>query len=152
MPLGGPRRHVETVYGGRQVFGAVTRAETDITALIQRTLETVGRTDTTQVTAFTDGCPGLRAVLANAGVTKPPILDWFHIARLHHTKLAAANLPTGSPDRMAATAMIAAEVERLYWRIWNGNGKSAQGFIKQKGNSANISVTGPQAASSIDST
>jgi hypothetical protein len=42
------------------------RAETDITALIQRTLETVGGTDTTQVTAFTDRCPGLRAVLANA--------------------------------------------------------------------------------------
>ncbi len=37
-------------------------------------------TDTTEVTAFTDGCAGLRTVLANAGVTKPPILDWFHIA------------------------------------------------------------------------
>src|SRR5271166_7161796 len=67
--------NVETVDGGRQVFGAVTRAETDITALIQGTLETVGRTDTTEVTAFTDGCPGLRTVLATAGVTKPPILD-----------------------------------------------------------------------------
>jgi hypothetical protein len=32
----------------------------------------VGRTDTTEVTAFTDGCPGLRTVLTNAGVTKPP--------------------------------------------------------------------------------
>ncbi len=69
--------NVETVDGGRQVFGAVTKAETDITTLIQRTLETVGWTDTTEVTAFTDGCPGLRAVLANVGVTKPPILDWF---------------------------------------------------------------------------
>jgi hypothetical protein len=59
--------NVETVDGGRQVFGAVTRAETDITVLIQRTLKTVGRTDTTEVTAFTDGCPGLRAVLADAG-------------------------------------------------------------------------------------
>jgi transposase len=67
--------NVETVDGGRQVFGAVARAETDITALIQRTLETVGRTDTTKVTAFTDGCPSLRTVLVNAGVTKPPILD-----------------------------------------------------------------------------
>ena len=97
--------NVETVDGGRQVFGAVTRAETDITALIQRTLETVGRTDTTEVTAFTDGCPGLRTVLANAGVTKPPILDWFHIAmRLQHTKLAAANLSTDDPDRVTAKA------------------------------------------------
>jgi hypothetical protein len=50
--------NVETVDGRRQLFGAVAKAETDITALIQQTLETVGRTDTTEVTAFTDGCPG----------------------------------------------------------------------------------------------
>jgi hypothetical protein len=82
----------------RQVFGAVTRAETDITSLIQRTLKTVGRTDTTEVTAFTDGGADLRTVPTNAGVTKPPILDWFHIAmRLQHTNLAAANLSTGDP-------------------------------------------------------
>jgi hypothetical protein len=90
--------NVETGDGGRQVFGAVARAETDITALIQRTLETVGRTDTTEVTAFTDGCPGLRTVLAATGAKKPPILDWFHIAmRLQHTKLAAANLSIETP-------------------------------------------------------
>jgi hypothetical protein len=124
--------NVETVDGGRQVFGAVARTETDITALIQRTLETVGRTDTTEVTAFTDGCPGLRAVLANAGVTKSPILDWFHIAmRLQHTKLAAANLSTDDPDRVTAKAAIVAEVERLHWRIWNGKAKNAQRSIKR---------------------
>jgi hypothetical protein len=124
--------NIETVDGGRQVFGAVTRAETDITALIQRTLETVGRTDTTEVTAFTDGCPGLRAVLANVGVTKPPILDWFHIAmRLQHTKLTAANLSTDEPDRVTAKATIVAEVERLHWRIWNGKAKNAQRSIKR---------------------
>jgi hypothetical protein len=124
--------NVETVDGGRQVFGAVARAETDITALIQQTLETVGRTDTTEVTAFTDGCPGLRTVLANVGVTKPPILDWFHIAmRLQHTKLAAANLSTDDPDRVAAKATIVAEVKRLHWRIWNGKAKNAQRSIKR---------------------
>jgi hypothetical protein len=64
--------NIETETRGRQVFGAVTRAETDITALIQRTLETAGRTDATKVTAFTDGCPGLRTMLTRAGVTKPP--------------------------------------------------------------------------------
>jgi hypothetical protein len=31
--------NVETVGGGRQVFGAIARTETDITALIRRTLE-----------------------------------------------------------------------------------------------------------------
>jgi hypothetical protein len=124
--------NVETVGGGRQVFGAVARTETDITALTERTLETVGRTDTTEVTAFTDGCPGLRTVLANAGVTTPPTLDWFHIAmRLQHTKLAAANLSTDDPDRTTAKAAIVAEVERLHWRIWNGKAKNAQRSIKR---------------------
>jgi hypothetical protein len=92
----------------------------------------MGRTDTTEVTAFTDGCPGLRTVLTNAGVTKPPILDWFHIAtRLQHTKLAAANLSTDNPERVAAKATIVAEVERLHWRIWNGKAKNAQRSIKR---------------------
>jgi len=124
--------NVETVDGGRQVFGAVARAETDITALLERNLETVGRTDATEVTAFTDGCPGLRTILANAGVTKAPILDWFHIAmRLQHTKLAASNLSTDDPDRVTAKAVIVAEVERLHWRIWNGKAKNAQRSIKR---------------------
>ena len=122
----------ETRTGARQVFGTVSRTGTDITALIQRTLETTSWTDTTKVTAFTDGCPGLRTVLANAGVTKPPILDWFHIAmRLQHTKLAAANLLADNPDRVTARAVIVAEVERLHWRIWNGKAKNAQRSIKR---------------------
>jgi hypothetical protein len=42
----------------------------------------------------------LRAVLANAGVAKPPILGGLHIAmRLQHNKLAAVNLSTDGPDR-----------------------------------------------------
>jgi hypothetical protein len=114
------------------VFGAVTRADTDITALIRRTIETVGGNDHTEVTGFTDGCSGLRTILANAGVTKPPILDWFHIAmRLQHTKLAAASLSTDEPDRVTAKAVIVAEVERLRWRIWNGKAKNAQRSINR---------------------
>jgi hypothetical protein len=81
--------NVETAGGGRQVFGAVAKADTDITALIRRNLQIVGRTADTAVTAFTDGCSGLRSILANVGVTKPPILDWFHIAmRLQHATQA----------------------------------------------------------------
>ena len=124
--------NAETGDGGRQIFGAVARAETDITALIQRAVKTVGRTDTTEVTAFTDGCPGLRAVLADAGLTKPPILEWFHIAmRLQHTKLAAANLSTHSPERVTAKATVTNEVEHLHRRIWNGKAKYAQRSIKR---------------------
>ena len=122
--------NVETSHGGWQVFGAVARADTDIAALIRRSLETVGRTDDTELTAFTDGCPGLRSILAAAGVIEPPIADWFHIAmRLQHAKQAAIGLPTDQPDRVQAKAAIVAEVERLRWRIWNGKAKNARRSI-----------------------
>ncbi len=118
--------NVETSDGGRQVFGAVARTDTDIAALIRRSLETVGRTADTVSTAFTDGCPGLRSILAEAGVTKPPIADWFHIAmRLEHAKLAASGLSTDEPGRAQAKTAIVAEVERLHWRIWNGKARNA---------------------------
>lgn len=119
--------NVETAAGGRQVFGAVARSETDIAVLIRRSLDTVGRTASSTVTAFTDGGTGLQSILAAAGVTTPPIADWFHIAmRLQHAKLAASGLSTDTPDRIAAKTAIVAEVERLHWRIWNGKAKDAQ--------------------------
>jgi hypothetical protein len=65
-------------------------------------------------------------------LTPTSILDWFHIAmRLQHTTLAAANLSTDDPDRVTAKATIVAEVERLYWRIWNGKAKNAQRSINR---------------------
>jgi hypothetical protein len=119
--------NVETGEGGRQVFGAVARSETDIAALIRRCLDAVGRTAGATVTAFTDGCAGLQSILADAGVTQQPIADWFHIAmRLQHAKLAASGLSTDEPGRLAAKTAIVAEVERLHWRIWNGKAKNAQ--------------------------
>ena len=62
--------NVETKAGGRQVFGAVAKADTDVKVLICRNLDAVGRTEDTVLTAFTDGCPGLRRILADAGVTE----------------------------------------------------------------------------------
>ena len=119
--------NVETGEGGRQVFGAVARSETDIAVLIRRCLDAVGRTAGATVTAFTDGCAGLQSILAAAGVTQQPIADWFHIAmRLQHAKLAASGLSTDEPGRLAAKTAIVAEVERLHWRIWNGKAKNAQ--------------------------
>ena len=119
--------NVETEVGGRQVFGAVVRADTDIVALIGRKLEAVGRTGDTELTGFTDGCPGLRSILATAGVANPPILDWFHIAmRLQHLKQTAGGLSTDDPARVEAKAAIVEEVERLRWRLWNGKAKDAQ--------------------------
>ena len=119
--------NVETESGGRQVFGAVAKVNTDIGALIRRALDAIGRTGDTALTAFTDGCPGLRRILADAGVTAPPMLDWFHIAmRLQHLKQVAGVLSDEDLARGAAKAMIITEVERLRWRIWNGKAKDAQ--------------------------
>jgi hypothetical protein len=118
--------NVETKSGGRQVFGAVAKTGTDIKALINRNLDAVGRTEKTALTAFTDGCPGLRGIFADAGVLEPPILDWFHIAmRFQHLRQIGDGLTAGDPERAAAKAVIVTEVERLHWRIWNGKAKNA---------------------------
>jgi hypothetical protein len=55
------------------------RSGTDIEMLIRQSLNAVGRTEASVSTAFTDGCLGLRRILADAGVSELPILDWFHI-------------------------------------------------------------------------
>jgi hypothetical protein len=67
--------NVETQSGGRQVFGAVAKSSIPVAERIRRSLDAVGRTGDTALTAFTDGCPGLRRILADAGVDEPPILD-----------------------------------------------------------------------------
>ena len=118
--------------GGRQVFGAVANAGTDIVAMIRHALDTLGRTSDTALTAFTDGCSGLRAMLAATGVTGPPIADWFHLAmRLQHAKQVAEGLPAEDPDQQQAKAEIVTEVERLRWRTWNGKAKDARITLKR---------------------
>jgi hypothetical protein len=122
--------NVETAGGNRQVFGAVAKSDTDISALLRQKLGVVGRANATVVTAFTDGCPGLRTVLVNAGVPTPPILDWFHLAmRFQHATQAASGLLANNATRVQAKAVIVAEVERLRWRIWNGRAKNARRSI-----------------------
>jgi hypothetical protein len=112
------------------VFAAVARTDTAIEALIQRGLVDVGKTADTELTAFTDGCSGLRSILLKAGVTKPPLLDWFHIAmRLQHADKTASTLPADTPERENARAVIVAEV--LHWRIWNGKAKDAKVTIER---------------------
>src|SRR5215208_2503589 len=98
--------NVETEFGGRQVFGAVAKVNTDIGALLRHALDAIGRTGDTALTAFTDGCPGLRRILADAGVTAPPMLDWFHLAmRLQHLKQVAGVLSDEDPARGAGKAI-----------------------------------------------
>jgi len=119
--------NVETASGRRQVFGAVAKTDTDLAGLIRRSLDAIGRTEGTALTAFTDGCPGLRRILLDAGVEGLPILDWFHIAmRLQHLTQIAGGLSSDGPERAAAKAVIVEEVERLRWRLWNGKAKDAK--------------------------
>jgi len=123
--------NVETAAAGRQVFGAVAKAGTDFAEQIKKNLAAVGGTKNTVLTAFTDGCPGLRGILADAGVTKRPMLDWFHIGmRLQHLKQVADGLVVADdPARAAAKVAIVTEVDRLHWRIWNGKAKNARKSI-----------------------
>src|SRR3954463_13159063 len=122
---GGPDRQCRD--GERQVFGAVAKTDTDLAGLIRRSLDAVGRTESTVLTAFTDGCPGLRRILLDAGVAGLPILDWFHVAmRLQHLTQIAGGLLSDGPERAAAKAVIVEEVERLRWRLWNGRAKDAK--------------------------
>jgi hypothetical protein len=119
--------NVETKSGERQVFGSVAKTETDNKMLINRNLDGVGRNGHTALTAFTDGCPGLRRILADAGVTTAPFLDWFHIGmRLQHLKQVANGLSCDDPSRVAAKAVIVADVERPHWRLWNGKAANAR--------------------------
>jgi hypothetical protein len=79
------------------------------------------------LTAFTDGCPGLRRILIRAGVDELPILDWSHVAmRLQHLTQVAGGLASDGPERAAGKAVIVEEVERLRWRLWNGKAKDAK--------------------------
>jgi hypothetical protein len=119
--------NVEASSGARQVFAAVAKTDTAIAVLIQRRLAEVGQAQETKITAFTDGCSGLRSILVDAGVTVPPGLDWFHIAmRLQHAEKTAGSLPADTSERENAKAVIVAEVDRLRWRIWNGKAKDAK--------------------------
>src|SRR5215212_3827981 len=118
--------NVETATGERQVFGALARTDTDLAALIRGNLDAVGRTRNTVLAAFTDGCPGLRRILLDAGIEGLPILDWFHLAmRLQHLTQIAGGLSSEGPERAAAKAVIVEEVERLRWRSWNGKARDA---------------------------
>jgi hypothetical protein len=52
---------------------------------------------------------------------------WFHIGmRLQHLKQIASALSADDTARVAAKAVIVAEVERLHWRIWNGKAKNVR--------------------------
>ena len=51
--------------------------------------------------------------------------------RLRHAEQAAAGLPAAALDQGQAKAAIAAEVERLRWRTWNGKAEDARIAVKR---------------------
>ena len=113
--------------GAELRHAAAAKSTTTTAALIQRSLAELGQVQETEITAFTDGCSGLRSILVDAGVTEPPGLDWFHIAmQLQHAEKTAGTLPADTPERENARVVIVAEVDRLCWRIWNGKAKDAK--------------------------
>ena len=50
--------------------------------------------------------------------------------RLQHAEKTASTLPTDTPERENARAVIVAEVDRLHWRIWNGKAKDAKVILE----------------------
>ena len=131
QPRGEGERHLEVRVGNvedrrRRTTGVRSRSrrlDTDITALIRRNLETVGRNRRhrgdriyrrlSRSAVYPGKCREL---------TKPPILDWFHIAmRLQLRKAGRQRIvDPDDPDRVQAKAMMRRRSERLRWRIWNG--------------------------------
>jgi hypothetical protein len=100
--------------------------DTEIAVMIRRSLETVGLAADTELTAFTDGAPGLRSILWEAGCKKLPIVDWFHIAmRLQHAKQAPSGLSTDTTGRMQAKAVIVPEVDACT----GGSGTARPGML-----------------------
>ena len=110
----------------------MAKTDADLGALIRHSLDAVGRTESTALTAFTDGCPRLRRILLDAGVPELPILDWFHVAmRLRHLTRIAGSLSSDGPERAAAKTVIVETVERLRWRLWNGKAQNARLSLDQ---------------------
>lgn len=122
--------NVETLDGTRHVFAAVTKSDAEAAKVIEHCLAGAGRTVGTRLTAFTDGCAGLRSLLRSVDIAAPPILDWFHIAmNLQHLRQAAQGLPTCDQAQRTAKAVIIEAVERLRWRLWHGKVKNARDAI-----------------------
>src|SRR4051812_34177746 len=96
--------NVETAPGRRQVFGAVAKTGTDLAALIRRSLDAVGRTETTVLTAFSDGCPGLRRILAGGcGMARPRMPGSASIVSTPLCIISKASATAGAPPRPRAS-------------------------------------------------
>ena len=120
--------NAETATRERQVFGAAAKTEMDLAALIRGNLDVVGRTATTALTAFTDGCPALRHILLEAGQLRRAAPGG--VAGRHVADRGYGQLPGEPPDgQVTANALDPGGAERLLQvRCAVYNGTLGSGF------------------------
>ena len=107
----------------KRVFAGVQTDNLERThKLIRINLQECGYSADTDLTVLTDGEPGLSELCRETTHSNNvPILDWFHIAmRLQHMKQCAAGLQCFVKTHRDAKITIKEELEKLHWRLWNG--------------------------------
>ena len=109
---------------------AVTKTDTKTAKVIERCLAEAGRTADTRLTAFTDGCAGLRRLSPISGSrrrrfwtgsTSPWACSTFG--------RRARGLPTRDQAQGKAKAVVVEAIERLRWRLRHGKVKDARTTI-----------------------
>ncbi len=116
----------------RRVFAGVQTDKLELThKLIRTNFTRVWLFADTDLTVLTDGEPGLSELCRETTPSsKVPILDWFHIAmRLQHMKQCAAGLRCLVKTHRDAQIAIKEELEKLHWRLWNGQTDSVGKII-----------------------
>ena len=124
--------HGRSTAGRRQVIGTLLKHNLS-SERVSACLAELGRTTTTEVTAFTDGDKVLRMLLKQCGVTERPILDWEHIARkLERLKIIARGFRPRFRRERGIKARILATLDRINWRLWHGQLEAALNMINRR--------------------
>lgn len=122
--------HGQSAAGKRQVIGTLLKHDLS-SERVSACLASLGRTPTTEVTAFTDGDKVLRMLLRHCGIRQRPILDWEHVARkLERLKIIARGFRPRFRRERGIKARILATLDRINWRLWHGQLEAALRMIK----------------------
>ena len=117
--------HGRSAAGRRRVIGTLLRHDPS-GERVSACLADLGRTPTTEVTAFTDGDKVLRMLLKQCGVTGRPILDREHIARkLERLQIIARGFRPRCGHEGGIKTRILATLDRINWRMWHGQREAA---------------------------
>ena len=111
----------EATRGKPTYFAAPLAMQTHCKRLGHAALNTVGRTSSTTLIAFTDGGTNVQRLARHFGPSEPPITDWFHISmRIRNVESVAAAFRAPNRSLEAARASIIRKIERLRLRLWHG--------------------------------